>query len=117
MGVISRSKADSAPNAASTVLRLAVLLQAGVAPLAAWRHLAAVDPIAAAVKDDVDAGRPLPEALRARDGAWPDIAAAWEVATTVGAPLADSLRSVAEALRDARDAADAARVALAEPAG
>jgi tight adherence protein B len=39
------------------------------------------------------------------------------VATTVGAPLADSLRALATALRDAEEAADDVRVALAEPAG
>ena len=39
------------------------------------------------------------------------------MATTVGAPLADSLRAIAAALRDAQEAADDVRVALAEPAG
>ena len=45
------------------------------------------------------------------------MAAAWDVATAVGAPLAESLRALAVALRDAQEAADDVRVALAEPAG
>lgn len=103
-----------ARDAAATVLRLAVLLQAGVAPAAAWGHVArSGPPDAAAVAHDV----PVVDALRSRGGAWAQVAAAWEVATTVGAPLADSLRAVAEALRDAHEAADDVRIALAEPAG
>ncbi len=38
------------------------------------------------------------------------------MATAVGAPLAESLRALAVALRDAQEAADDVRVALAEPA-
>lgn len=45
------------------------------------------------------------------------MAAAWEIAATVGAPLADVLRMLADTLRDAASAADEVRVALAEPAG
>lgn len=112
-----RAGEPGADAAAGTVLRLAVLLQAGVAPTAAWRHLAPVDEVARAVCADLDAGESLGAALRARRGDWPEIAAAWDIATTVGAPLADSLRGVAEALRDAHSASDDARIALAEPAG
>jgi tight adherence protein B len=56
-------------------------------------------------------------AIETEGGAWRDLAAAWEVATTVGAPLADVLRSLAESMRDAASAADDVRIALAEPAG
>jgi tight adherence protein B len=115
-----------------TVLRLAVLLQAGIAPARAWGHLAdAGDAAAARVTAAMDAGIPLSDAIvtaappaqtrgRRRDrrpDAWPDVAAAWRVATVVGAPLAESLRGLARALRDAHEAADDVRVALAEPAG
>lgn len=106
-----------ADAAAATTLRLAVLLQAGIPPSAAWRHLGGVDPTAAAVWADAQSGVLLGDAMRARAGAWRQIAATWEIATTVGAPLADSLRSVAEALSDAQGAADDTRIALAEPAG
>jgi tight adherence protein B len=41
---------------------------------------------------------------------------AWTVAATVGAPLSDSLRGIADALRDAEQARDDVAVALAEPA-
>jgi tight adherence protein B len=61
---------------------------------------------------------PLPDAIAALDGpAWHEVSVAWRVAATVGAPLAECLRSLAAALRDAREAADDVRVALAEPAG
>ncbi|SDG90441.1 type II secretion system F family protein [Microbacterium pygmaeum] len=122
--------------AAECVLRLAVLLQAGVAPARAWSHLAAAGDIAAGrVVESIEAGTPLSAAIadaagspqtdrrargapRTRDAhrAWREIAAAWEVATHVGAPLAESLRGLAATLRDVQEAADDVRVALAEPA-
>lgn len=106
-------------DAAETVLRLAVMLQAGVAPAPAWNHLAASrDAAALRVTASVAHGMPLPRAIAAAGGgAWRDVAVAWHVATTVGAPLAESLRGLAAALRDAAEAADDVRVALAEPAG
>lgn len=132
---------DAAPPAApdggcavaETVLRLAVLLQAGLSPARAWEHLAdAGDPAAARVARGCEKRMPLADAIaraapprplpkvRRHEPAhdpWPDVAAAWRVATTVGAPLAESLRGLATALRDAQEAADDVRVALAEPAG
>ena len=117
---------------ADTVLRLAVLLQAGVAPARAWAYLAeAGDDKAARVCAAVAEGSPLPDAIaiapasassrRARavaqgESSWRDLAAAWRVAIAVGAPLAESLRALSVALRDAQEAADDVRVALAEPA-
>jgi tight adherence protein B len=107
----------SAPEA-ETVLRLAVLLQAGVSPARAWRHLASTgDHAAATVVSALDDGDDLATAVARPGPGWREIAAAWKVATTVGAPLAESLRGMAEVLRDAREAADDVRVALAEPAG
>lgn len=99
-----------------TIMRLAVLLSAGLSAAAAWRHLAEDSgPVArdaaaaAAVGDDVAA------VLRKAGEGWLDIAAVWAVAVSVGAPLADTLRDVATSLREARDIADDVRVALAEP--
>lgn len=105
----------SAPDAA-TVRRLAVLLQAGIAPEQAWRHLAAAGGVAARpVVDRLDAGDSLTDAIRAAGPGWAEIAAAWTVATTVGAPLAASLRGVADTLQDAADIRDEVTVALTEP--
>ena len=122
MVTLHRKKAPdagaSAAHAAVTVRMLAVLLQAGAAPVTAWRHLAATgDERAARVIQRCDRGDPLPIAIEAEGGAWRDVAAAWEIAAHVGAPLADVLRSLAEALQDAASAADDVRIALAEPAG
>lgn len=109
---------QSAADAATSVQMLAVLLQAGAAPLSAWRHLAeSGDAHAARIVRAAGSGVPLVSAIEAEGGAWADLAAAWEVATTVGAPLAEVLRMIAETLRDAASAADDVRIALAEPAG
>lgn len=119
--VITRrgERADDSAEAASVCVRtLAVLLQAGAAPLSAWRHLAdSGDAHAERVVARCTDGLPLVAAIEAEEGAWCDVAAAWDVATTVGAPLADVLRSLAETMRDAASAADDVRIALAEPAG
>lgn len=114
----SRSPASSA-DVAETVLRLAVLLQAGVAPARAWEHLArAGDPAALNVASAIGRGVPLPEAIAtAGSGAWREVGVASQVALVVGAPLAECLRGLAAALRDGQEAADDVRVALAEPAG
>ncbi|HCS60825.1 MAG TPA: pilus assembly protein TadB [Microbacterium sp.] len=107
-----------AEEAAVAVRTLAVLLQAGAVPLNAWRHLAdSGDSHAVQVVERCDAGTPLIAAIEAEEGAWADVAAAWEVATTVGAPLAEVLRSLAETMQDTAAAADDVRIALAEPAG
>jgi len=103
---------------AESVRTLAVLLQAGAAPVTAWRHLAdggSAD--ASAVLADVEVGRPLVEAIRAAGGAWRTVAAAWSIAATVGAPLGDVLRAIAAALEGAADIRDEVSIALAEPAG
>ncbi|GAA2984112.1 tight adherence protein B [Microbacterium terrae] len=135
------TRTTDAAAAADTVLRLAVLLQAGIAPARAWQHLAENgDPAATSVRDAMAEGTSMIDAIsragdaphggggravgptttaRVRDSTapWDDVAAAWRVATVVGAPLAASLRSHASALRDAQETADDVRAALAEPAG
>ncbi|WP_180968915.1 type II secretion system F family protein [Microbacterium aurantiacum] len=117
--VRSSRAADSTVEDASTAVRtLAVLLQAGAVPVVAWRHLAeSGDPHAARIVDRLEGGIPLLAAVEAEGGAWVDLAAAWDVATTVGAPLAEVLRMLADTLQDAASAADDVRIALAEPAG
>ena len=100
------------------VRMLAVLLQAGAVPLAAWRHLAESGvPAAAGVVVAVERGASVADAIRERGGVWCEVAAAWAVASTVGAPMGDVLRVVADALDDALSTADEVRVALAEPSG
>ncbi|MGM1018141.1 MAG: type II secretion system F family protein [Actinomycetota bacterium] len=109
---------ESADAAASAVQTLAVLLHAGAMPLTAWRHLADTgDSAAARIVERCEDGADLVDAIHAEGGAWQDVAAAWEVATTVGAPLADALRVVSGSLRDAAEAMDDVRIALAEPVG
>jgi tight adherence protein B len=111
-----RVETEDAAAVASAVERLAVLLKAGLPPAAAWGHLAAGgDETAVSVREAARSGTPVASALAERGDAWRRIGAAWHVATTVGAPLADSLRGLAEALRDAHQARDDVRIALAEP--
>lgn len=105
---------------AASVLRLAVLLEAGLPPLAAWTHLGSTDPVAARVAESARADR-LPEAIleqtrgieAARD--WACVAAAWRVAAEAGAPLAATLGRLGEVLLAADDARRDVAVALAGP--
>lgn len=115
-----RSTADAdagrVADVAPILHRLAVLLEAGITPDRAWEHLAETESAAARrVSERRRAGTPLASAIAAEDGAWREVAAAWHVATAVGAPLARTLRGMSEALRDAEQARDDIRVALAEP--
>ena len=105
-------------DAAVAVRTLAVLLQAGARPAVAWRHLADSGvPAAERILTRLEKNYDLPAAIEEEGGVWADVAAAWEVATTVGAPLAEVLRALAESLQDAASTVDDVRVALAEPAG
>ncbi len=107
--------AEPATDVAETLLRIAVLVEAGVTPARAWQHLAELGDVAAASVDAaIRSGRTVVEAL-ADEARWRDVHAAWAIAATVGAPLAPTLRSFAATLQDARDAADDIRIALAEP--
>lgn len=113
-----RSDAVGAAAAAASTRTLAVLLQAGATPAGAWRHLAeAGDEHAQRVVERCSRGDAVPAAIAAEGGSWHDVAAAWQVAATVGAPLAAVLRSLADSMLDAAAAADDVRIALAEPAG
>lgn len=105
---------------AAAVLRLAVLLEAGLPPLSAWGHLAETDPVAARVAE-VDGAERLPAAiLDATRGAatasdWACVAAAWRVATDAGAPLAATLARLGEVLVATDDARREVSIALAGP--
>ncbi len=92
---------------ADAVLRLAVLLQAGVPAARAWAFLF----------EEKGSTAPTPTGIAARGGPWRAVAAAWAVSAAVGAPVADGLRAIAATLRDAQETSDQVRVTLAEPAG
>lgn len=110
------TKTTDAADAAASVQRLAVLLEAGVTPPRAWGLLADSGDDVAAEVSEAPPGRAAAEVLAERGGAWGEVAVAWRVAETVGAPLAPSLRRFADALRDAQETRDDVAVALADPA-
>ncbi|SBS74836.1 type II secretion system F family protein [uncultured Microbacterium sp.] len=116
-GARTDAAGDGVAAVAETMHRLAVLLQAGVAPARAWEHLADTgDDGARRVCAAGERGTAPADAVAALGGAWRQVAVAWQVALTVGAPLAQSLRGLADALREAQDSRDDVAVALAEPA-
>lgn len=99
--------------------RLSVLLGAGVSPASSWGYLD--DPefgelcARVAAEGDgalVDVAAALTEPERS---AWLGLAAAWTVATDMGAPLAPSLAQFAAGLRSLADAQRETEVALAGP--
>lgn len=107
---------ESEVAAMESVMRLAVLLSAGLAPAVAWRHLAGGgNPLLTAAALAAESGEDVGAVLRSRGGVWSDIGAMWGIADAVGAPLADTLRSAAAALRDASEVRAEVAVALAEP--
>jgi len=112
---------------ANVVQRLAVLLAAGVAPVAAWGYLTEGD-VPLRVAEGAARGESIPRCLIAeceladRRGAssaehlaWRGLAAAWAVATEAGAPLAATLRDFASSLRSLAQAQRDIGVALAAP--
>ncbi len=97
---------------ASVVQRLAVLLAAGVAPASSWQYLAdqptgPATPVLMEVARTASIGDPVPPGIIAgiaglpdgSDSAWRGVAAAWQVATDAGAPLAPTLMELAGSLR------------------
>lgn len=110
------AKTTDASDAAASVQRLAVLLEAGVTPPRAWQLLAESGEEVATTVCAAGPARAVGEVLAEQPGAWREVAVAWRVAETVGAPLAPSLRRFADALRDAQETRDDVAVALADPA-
>lgn len=106
--------ASDVVTVAASIHRLAVLLQAGLPPARAWQLTWHGKDTMASAADSV--GADIGVELERRGGAWREVAVVWRVASTVGAPLADSLRGIADALRDAQQARDDVAVAVAEPA-
>jgi tight adherence protein B len=121
--VLRRRRADpaAAVDAIAVVAeRLAVLLSAGVPAGGAWGNVGAIgssdergatgaddDAVLLAAATAAAAGEPVSPAIvgalgdgPAASPQWAVLAAAWEVASTSGAPLAMSLRDLASALRD-----------------
>ncbi|MGF3056915.1 type II secretion system F family protein [Microbacterium sp. YY-01] len=96
---------------------LAVLLRAGTPAGRAWQHVAEMgDPAARAAAHSVHERADVASALRSQGTAWTQIAAAWEIAHTVGAPLATTLENLAHTLIEAQQARDDIDVAQSEPA-
>jgi len=129
------SDAESIERVARLVHRLAVLLAAGVAPHSAWKHVATGGgQFERDVARGVEVGASVTGAILAnlasgtvargtvaggsavRDSSpWRAVAAAWQVASTAGAPLAPALRSFAGSLRELAESRRDVRVALAGP--
>jgi tight adherence protein B len=119
---VSRAPQPRFDRVAAVVQRIAVLLAAGIAPTSAWRHVADGDEVARAVATTevssalADAIRTAALAAPAELAAWNTVAAAWEVAGEVGAPLAPTLARFAEVLRGLAQASRDVDVALSGPA-
>ena len=114
---------EPAPDVAATTLRIAVLLESGALPARVFTSIAEAcedgDPmgeLAHRVSERADHGMGIPNAVAAEGGAWMWVAAAWRIATAVGAPVSPALRSIAAVANDAHEAANDVRIALAEPA-
>lgn len=118
---MTRRQRDDTGEVARVMLRLAVLLSAGVAPASAWRHVAAgsVSAVPSLVVGEADVPAALAAASADRPSveglAWRGLAAAWSLAQESGAPLGPALRAQASALRDLAEVQRDVEVALAGP--
>lgn len=113
---------------ASTAQRLAVLLRAGVPAHSAWSYLdGEAGPIVTAVASGIVAGEAIPTMIVDQLGtiqtapnqiaepeadAWRSLAAAWQVASTSGTPLAPALQAIAQSIRAVSAARSELQVSL-----
>jgi tight adherence protein B len=105
-------------DVAAAAERLAALLTAGASPAAAWRYLAEGQESSAALgraADAAAAGLPLAPVLDGAAG-WRRLAVLADLATVVGAPLADALRRAAAGLRGGAELHRAVATSVAGPA-
>ena len=117
-----RGRRSDVAAIAALVQRLAVLLAAGIPPVAAWGYLEEGEP-ARQVAAMCAAGATIPAAIvdaaaaqpPSDLAAWRGLATAWAVATDVGSPLAPTLRDFAGSLRDLAQAGREIAVAMAAP--
>lgn len=115
-----RARPDAA-QMAGRVQRLAVLLRAGLTPAAAWHHLAESEdgaPELRRIADRIETGEPAADAIEAESGGadpWRPVAAAWDVASRAGSPLAATLATLAATLRVLAQQEREGRIALAGP--
>ena len=120
-------------HTAAVVERLATLLGGGVVPDTAWQRVAQADALEQA--GEAKRRRRAPESTIARlarevaggsdagallqhhpDATWRALGVTWALATRTGAPLAQSLRQLANGFRDLGQSARDVQVALAGPA-
>jgi tight adherence protein B len=126
------TKAGRIDDVSAVLQRLAVMLEAGVAPVRAWAYLsggtsaaggagslAVVGTVASAAARGAPIDQAIATASRVCDvrtrQAWSSIAAAWLVAAESGAPLAGCLRDVSRALLEVGDVQRSIDIALAAP--
>lgn len=108
---------------AAVLDRLAMLLQGGAAPVAAWSLVAAYaradDSTATVVREvaqSLDRGGEVGQTLAERsEPGWRALGCAWAIATRTGAPLARSLGGLASGFRDVGEAERDVQVALQGP--
>ncbi|GAA0428772.1 type II secretion system F family protein [Leifsonia naganoensis] len=118
-----RDREDEADRIASAAEGLAVLLDAGIAPSSAWRHVgrASPHPVVRQVAARIEGGSTVEDALAAEagvsgsDGGVAALSAVWRVAVAAGSPLSPALRGAAAALRDRAEVAREVEVALSGP--